>query len=58
MAGFWGGFIPLDGVDLSKQFADADKRLGKLTGRMEQIDSATKGLNAPEVPPAIHGSPE
>ena len=41
-----------------KQFADADKRLGKLTGRMEQIDSATKGLNAPEVPPAIHGSPE
>ena len=40
-----------------KQFAETDKRLGKLTGRMELIDGATKGLNAPEVPPAIPGSP-
>lgn len=41
-----------------KQFAETDKRLGKLTGRMELIDGATKGLNAPTVPPVAPGSPE
>jgi len=36
-----------------KQFAETDKRLGKLTGRMEQIEGATKGLSAPTAPPAF-----
>ena len=35
-----------------KQFADADKRFGKLTGQMEQIEGATRSLNAPAAPPA------